>query len=139
VYRKPVGYWRGVFDTKLHAMTSARRAKRPHAPKISPRLQLLIAATAGACLAAALDAWINGAASGVAKAAALAAHAAPARPYGLAGAWLLFGALGPAAVAYFRPLTPASALSLGFGAAAALSMLLPSIPSGLKAIVAVGL
>jgi hypothetical protein len=119
-----------VFDTKLHAMTSAGGAKRPQASKISPRLQLLIAATAGACLAAALDAGINGASSGVAKAAALVFQSQSTGLLAQTGAWLLFGALGPAAIAYFRPLTRASALTLGFGVVAVVSILLPAFPPG---------
>lgn len=93
--------------------------------KISPSDQLFLFATAGAASAAAIDFFVNGLASGVAKSAGV--FAAAGLPGGVltVAAWTAFGLVGPASAAYFRPLTRRSSFALAFGAAAVLAMLVP--------------
>ncbi len=85
--------------------------------RLSPRLELRLAAFAGAALELAVDFAINGEASALLKAGALAGSSA-------FGGLLLAGA-GLLTAMRFRPLTRRAAAVLAVGASAVFGMLLP--------------
>ncbi len=87
----------------------------------------LLSSVFGALSAAGADLGVNGAASGVMKAAARQASIGLLGAGAVALAWGIFAALGLAAAGYFRPLTRRSALSLSFGLAAVASLPIPGI------------
>jgi hypothetical protein len=94
--------------------------------KLSPPLQLFIAAAAGAMAASATDVLVNGSSSGVAKAAELFRGDALPSNIASAAAWSSFALIGLASCAWFRPLTRQSACLLAFGSAAVFAMLVPA-------------